>query len=424
VHGLTRTVFGEDTPVWDRRLRIDRAMSHLIMHVDLDAFFAAVEQRDNPQWRGLPLVVGAAPGGRGVVATCSYEARRYGVHSAMPIATAARRLPPETVYVRPRMDHYADVSRRIMAVLATISPMVEKVSIDEAYLDVSGLGRLVGPPEIIGRRTKAKIREAVGLTASVGIGPNRLIAKLASDADKPDGLTVVHRQATHAFLDPMPLSVLRGVGAKTQARLQRLGLKTVADVRGLSLEALRRHLGARAGTQVHLQAQGIADDRVYPACERKSISKETTFSEDVTDPAVLQDTLRWAAQEVGYLARHAGRKGLVVTLKIRFRPFETHTRSRTLQVPTDHDLELFRIAWALFQAESWLGRPVRLIGIGISGWDQAQAGVQQDLFDPDTAEAEPAPARVDATLDAIRDRFGRGTIHRGLSRRARGDAKP
>lgn len=399
-------------------------MSRLIMHVDLDAFYAAVEQRDNPQWRGLPLVVGAAPGGRGVVATCSYEARRYGVHSAMPIATAARRLPPETVYVRPRMGRYADVSRRIMAVLATISPVVEKVSIDEAYLDVSGLARLIGPPERIGRQTKAKIREAVGLTASVGIGPNRLIAKLASDADKPDGLTVVRQEAIHAFLDPMPLSVLRGVGAKTAARLQRLGLQTVGDVRVLSLEALRRHLGARAGTQAHLQAQGIADDRVYPANERKSISKETTFSEDVTDPVVLQDTLRWAAQEVGYLARHAGRKGLVVTLKIRFRPFETHTRSRTLKAPTDYDLELYRVAWALFQAESWAGRPVRLIGIGISGWDQALASVQRDLFDADPAEADPALARVDTTLDTIQDRFGRGTIQRGLSRRAPGNAKP
>jgi DNA polymerase-4 len=254
-------------------------MSRLVMHVDLDAFFAAVEQRDNPPWRGLPLVVGAEPGRRGVVATCSYEARRYGVHSAMPISEAARRLPPETVSVRPSMNRYARVSRQIMEVLETISPLVEKVSIDEAYLDVTGLERLMGPPEVIGRLTKERIREAVGLTASVGIGPNRLIAKLASDADKPDGLTVVPLEKVSAFLDPMPLSVLRGVGAKTAPRLERPGLKTVGDVRHLSLEALRRHLGAGAGTQVHLQALGIADDHVYPASERKSISKETTFGE-------------------------------------------------------------------------------------------------------------------------------------------------
>jgi DNA polymerase-4 len=230
-------------------------------------------------------------------------------------------------------------------------------------------------------------------------------------------LTVVLPEKVSAFLDPMPLAVLRGVGAKTAPRLERLGLKTVGDVRRLSLEALRRHLGAQAGTQVHLQARGIADDQVYPAAERKSISKETTFGEDVTDPAILKDTLRWAAQEVGYLARHEQRKGLVVTLKIRFRPFETHTRSRTLKEPTANDTEIFRVAWALFQTESWADRPVRLIGVGISGWDGAQLGVQPDLFDDSTPEPHPEQERLDATLDAIRDRFGRGTIQRGLNRR-------
>ena len=335
----------------------------------------------------------------------------------MPISEATRRLPPDTIYVRPSMDRYARASRQIMAVLETISPRVEKVSIDEAYLDVTGLERLVGPPEVIGRQTKERIREAVGLTASVGIGPNRLIAKLASDADKPDGLTVVLPENVTDFLDPMPLAVLRGVGAKTAPRLERLGLKTVGDVRRLSLEALRPHLGAHAGTQIHLQARGIAEDHVYPASERKSISKETTFGEDVTDPAVLKDTLRWAAQEVGYLARHEQRKGLVITLKIRFRPFETHTRSRTLKEPTANDIEILRVAWALFQTESWADRPVRLIGVGISGWNEAQLGVQQDLFDDSTAEPHPEQERLDATLDAIRDRFGRGTIQRGLNRR-------
>ena len=185
-------------------------MPRLVMHVDLDAFCAAIEQRDRPQWRGLPVVVGAEPGKRGVVATCSYEARRYGVHSAMPIAEAVRRLPPLTVYVRPLMDDNGRVSREVMAALDGISPVVEQVSIDEAYLDVSGLELLVGPPEVIGQRAKAAIREAVGLTASVGIGPNRLIAKLASDSHKPDGLTVVPSEGVQAFLDPMPLTVLRG----------------------------------------------------------------------------------------------------------------------------------------------------------------------------------------------------------------------
>ena len=189
-------------------------MPRLVMHVDLDAFYAAIEQRDHLQWLGVPVVVGAEPGKRGVVATCSYEARRYGVHSAMPISEASRRLPLETVYVRPRMEDYARVSREVMETLEAISPVVEKISIDEAYLDVSGMESLVGPPEIIGQRAKDAIRDAVALTASVGIGPNRLIAKLASDCCKPDGLTVVLPGQMREFLDPMPLTVLRGVGVK------------------------------------------------------------------------------------------------------------------------------------------------------------------------------------------------------------------
>jgi DNA polymerase-4 len=392
-------------------------MTRLVMHVDLDAFYAAIEQRDHPQWRGLPVVVGAEPGKRGVVATCSYEARRYGVHSAMPISEAARRLPPGTIYVRPRMEDYARASRRVMAALEGVSPVVEQVSIDEAYLDVSGLERLVGPPEVIGQQAKAAIGEAVGLTASVGIGPNRLIAKLASDSHKPDGLTVVTPDGVQGFLDPMPLTVLRGVGVKTAPRLQRLGLTTVGDVRRLSLEALRRQLGARAGTQVHLQARGIADDRVYPASERKSISKETTFPEDVTDPVLLRDTLRWAAQEVGFLARHEGRKGALVTLKIRLRPFETHTRSRTLSTRTASDSEIFRTAWSLFEAEPWAGKAVRLIGVGLSGWEDACDG-QTDLFASEAPSPDHHDERLDETLDAIRRKFGKGYLQRGLSRRS------
>ncbi|KAA6184469.1 DNA polymerase IV [Thiohalocapsa marina] len=391
-------------------------MPRLIMHVDLDAFYAAVEQRDRPEWRGRPVVVGAAPGGRGVVATCSYEARRYGVHSAMPIAVAARRLPPETVYVRPDMARYARVSREIMTVLQTLSPVVEPVSIDEAYLDCTGLQRLIGPPEAIGRRAKAVIREAVGLTASVGLGPNRLIAKLASDSHKPDGLTVVPAGQVQAFLDPMPLAVLRGVGVKTAPRLERLGLHSVGDIRRLPLETLRRQLGARAGTAVHQQARGIADDRVYPARERQSISKETTFGTDVTDPEVLRETLRWAAQEVGYVARQEGRAGSVVTLKVRLHPFETHTRSGTLRAATADDRMLFRTAWALLQAEHWLGRrAVRLIGVGLSGWHSEPE--QGDLFADSGVIPEGSDAdRLHETLDAIRDKFGKGMIQRGMAR--------
>jgi DNA polymerase-4 len=313
------------------------------------------------------------------------------------------------------MEDYGGISRQVTTVLETIAPIVEKVSIDEAYLDVSGLELLVGPPEVIGQRAKAAIRDAVGLTASVGIGPNRLIAKFASDSHKPDGLTVVPPADVQAFLDPMPLTVLRGVGVKTAPCLQRLGLKTVGDVRQLSLEALRRRLGARAGTEVHLQERGIADDRVYPATERKSISKETTVAADVIDRAVLRDTLRWAAQEVGLLARQEGRKGAVVTLKIRFRPFETHTRLRTLPVRTASDGEIFRGAWSLFEAEPWACMPVRLIGLGLSG--REEVGGQADLFGSEAPAPHRHDERLDETLDAIRRKFGKGYLQRGLTRR-------
>ncbi|MEW8647222.1 MAG: DNA polymerase IV [Candidatus Thiodiazotropha endolucinida] len=391
----------------------------LIMHIDLDAFFASIEQRDHPEYQGRPLVVGAKPGKRGVVATCSYEARRYGVRSAMPISEAVRRLPPETIYLRPSMTRYGEVSQQIMQALEGISPAVEKVSVDEAFLDISGMQRLIGPPEVIGRRAKSVILESVGLTASVGIGPNRLIAKLASDFRKPDGLTIVLADQVQAFLDPQPLTVLRGLGAKSAPVLQRIGLRTVADVRRLSLLELRRHLGDLAGTKIHEQAHGIASDRVHLDSERKSISKETTFNEDITDPEIVRDTLHWAAQEVGYIARQEGRRGSIVTVKIRFQGFETHTRSRTLTTPTSTDKEIFQQAWELYQSEQWAGRPVRLVGLGVSGWasDAAKAAEQADLFDEITADHAPKQERLYQTMDAVSDKFGRKSVRFGVRRR-------
>lgn len=306
------------------------SMTRLIMHVDLDAFYASIEQRDQPLWRGLPVVVGAKPGGRGVVAACSYEARRYGVRLAMPISQAVRPLPPETVYSRPRMDDDARVSEQV-----------------------------------------------------------------------------------RDFLDPMPLAALRGVGAKTAPRLLGLGLKTVGDVRRCPLAELRRHLGAQAGTRLHRQSHGLAADEVHPATERKSISKETTFAEDVSDARVLRETLLWAAQEVGFLARQEGLKGRVVRLKIRFRPFETHTRSRTLPVCTVSSDTIFQTAWSLLEAQPWSGRPVRLVGVGLSGWD-AREGGQPDLFGDRVSEPVSTDQRLDETLDAIRRKFGKRYLQRGL----------
>ncbi len=391
----------------------------LIMHVDLDAFFAAIEQRDHPEYQGRPLVVGAQPGQRGVVATCSYEARRFGVRSAMPISEAARRLPPDAVYVPPRMSRYLSVSQQIMSILHQVSPLVEPVSVDEAFLDISGLQRLTGSPEQIALRTKQLILQTTGLTASVGIGPNRLIAKLASDFRKPDGLTLVTPERVQAFLDPQPLTVLRGLGRKTAPLLLKRGLRTVSDVRNLGLTELRRLLGDLAGSRIHEQARGIASDRIVPGRARKSISKETTFGEDVTDPETLRDTLLWAAQEVGHIARQEGLKGRCISLKIRFRDFETHTRSWTLPTPTSADRTIFRQAWEGYQGQAWTSRSVRLIGVGLSGWEAGETDEsgQADLFGGETnAQLDGREERLYQTLDEVSEKFGRSFVRFGLQR--------
>ena len=382
-----------------------------IMHLDMDAFYAAVEQRDNPALRGLPVVVGAQPGGRGVVATCSYEARRFGIHSAMPIQEAHRRCP-DAVYLRPRMAHYLEVARQIRAVMATCTPVVEPISIDEAFLDVSGLAHLIGPPATIGAQIKAAIRDAVGLTASVGIGPNRLVAKIASDFGKPDGLVVVPPEQVLDFLGGQPVGVLRGVGSRTLPILQRLGLRTVADLRRLSLTQLQAQVGSRAAASLYQQARGIASDRVSERAARRSLSKETTFGVDVADSGVLRDTLRGLAAEVATAARQEGIAGRTVTLKIRFCGFETHTRQRRLPRHSDDARTLFATAWSLYEA----GKPVRLIGLGIADLG-APEPVQPDLFDG--AAERPADndreRRLTVAVDRIHARFGVGALHRGRS---------
>jgi DNA polymerase-4 len=391
-----------------------------IMHVDMDAFYAAVEQRDDPALRSRPVVVGALPGGRGVVATCSYEARRFGIRSAMPIGEAYR-LCPGAVYLRPRMAHYAAVSARIREVFAGISPRVEPVSIDEAFLDVSGLERLIGPPEVIGRRVKGLIRDAVGLTASVGIGPNRLIAKLASDYRKPDGLTVVAPEQVRGFLDPQPVSVLRGVGPRTLPRLQRLGITTVMGLRKQPPAVLQAAVGSTLARHLLEQAHGLAAAEVYPDSVRKSISKETTFGADHLDRSLLYATLRELAAGVAAIARREHVAGGVVTLKVRYQGFETHTRQRRLARPTDSESVLLAEAWTLFERGRLPPRPVRLVGVGLGDLGPAVPH-QPDLFE--TAAADAREQRRNATLDAVNTRFGSGALRLGLAGEAgRGEDK-
>ncbi|MCW5586697.1 MAG: DNA polymerase IV [Chromatiales bacterium] len=384
-----------------------------IGHADLDAFYASVEQRDCPEYRDRAVVVGALPGHRGVVAAANYQARAFGIRSAMPIAEAYRRCP-DAVYLRPEMAKYIRVSQEIFQTLGTLTPVVEPVSIDEAYLDLTGLERLLGPPEDIGREIKRRIFEGTGLRASVGIGPNRLIAKLASEHGKPDGLMVVHPDEVLDFLAPMPVATLRGVGRQTQKIFSRLGIETVSQLRAIPLQYLEEQLGKKAAASFRDQALGIASAEVVPGRGRKSISKETTFEEDVRNQDILHDVLRGLAAEVAATARGENLSGSVVTLKIRFVGFETHTRQRTIPVPTHDERVILREAWALFLRGDLPRKPVRLIGVGISAWQQAESQ-QVDLFDQPRERARDQ--RLLETIDRAADRFGKGILQLGYKRK-------
>jgi DNA polymerase-4 len=381
--------------------------------MDLDAFFASCEQLQHPEYRGLPVVVGARPGQRGVVAAASYEARRFGIHSAMPISEALRRCP-DAVFLRPDMQKYKHYSQQVFRILATITPVLEAASIDEAYLDVSGLERLSGTPETIGREIKQRIRDETGLTASVGIGPNRLIAKLGSEYRKPDGLTVIAPEQVLDFLAPMPVSNLRGLGQQTRKIFRRLGISTVEQLRSTPLPALEQHLGTRAAASFHRQSFGIASDQILPGQRRKSISKETTFETDIRDKTLLHDTLRELAADVARTARREGLSGSVVTLKIRFEGFETCTRQYKRATPTRDEREMLKTAWQLFLDGKLPDKAVRLIGIGISGWEDRQPA-QADLFDQ--PERQQDNQRLLKTIDAVTEKFGKHLLQLGVPRK-------
>ena len=388
-----------------------RRVQRWVGHADLDAFYASVEQRDCPEYRDRPVVVGALPGHRGVVAAANYRARAFGIHSAMPIAEAYRRCP-DAVYLRPDMAKYLRVSREIFQILGTITPVIEPVSVDEAYLDLTGLEKLLGSPEAIGTEIKHRILEGTGLSASVGIGPNRLIAKLGSEHRKPDGLMVVFPDEVLDFLAPMPVANLRGLGRQTQKIFSRLGIGTVAQLRAVPLRTLEEHLGTKAATSFQQQALGIASAEVVPDRGRKSISKETTFEEDVREHDILRMVLHNLAAEVAATARREQLSGAVVTLKIRFTGFETHTRQHKLPIPTHDERVILREAWSLFLNGNLPRRPVRLIGVGISNWQQVESEpTQADLFDqPQDSEKDD---RLLQTLDRVAERFGKGKLQLG-----------
>lgn len=384
-----------------------------IAHVDLDAFFASCEQRDHPEYRGRPVVVGAMPGNRGVVAAASYEARKFGIRSAMPIGEASRRCP-QAVYLRPDMSRYREASQAVFTILESISPAVEKASIDEAYLDISGLEKIVGPPQRIGQLIRERIHTGTQLTASVGVGPNRLVAKLASEACKPDGLLVVPAEHVAEWLAPMPVSNLRGLGRKTGLIFDEMGIRTIGELRRASRDRLAKRLGNKAIDSYLRQANGIASARIVTDRRRKSISKERTFGSDTSNRARLHEVLRELAAGVARTARQEGLSGTVVTLKIRYRGFDTHTRQRSLPAPTSDERLMLSTAKTLLRDSGLPDRPVRLIGIGLSGWSKPGRW-QRDLFGDQPGAG--TDQRILDTIDAVTEKFGRPVLQVGLPSR-------
>ena len=372
-----------------------------IVHVDMDAFYASVEQRDRPELRGRPVIVGADPKGRGVVSAASYEARVFGVRSAMPIGKAAR-LCPEGVFLPVDMDKYVGASRQIMAILGDFSPLVEPVSVDEAFVDLTGTASLFGPAPDAVREIKRRIRAETGLTASAGLAANKFIAKVASDLRKPDGLVVVEAGREAEFLAPLPIERLWGVGKATAKDLAALGIATIGQLQRLSRATLVARLGDH-GAGLHDLAFGRDGRPVEPWTPPKSMGAETTFERDTTDRARLDTTLRGQAERVARELRADRLSAARVTLKLRFADFRTLTRSHTSD-PTQDGLELYRRVATLLAREK-LVQPVRLIGVSASALAPEQSG-QLGLLEDNAVRRE----RLARAVDRITGRFGLDAI--------------
>ena len=383
-----------------------------IVHVDMDAFYASVECLDDSSLTGQPVVVGGL-GPRGVVATASYAARKFGVHSAMPMARA-RRLCPSAHYVRPRMQRYREKSAEVFTIFRNFTPLVEGLSLDEAFLDVSASLKLFGSPENIGREIKRRIRQDTGLTASVGLAHNKFLAKLASDIRKPDGLVLVDPEAVHAFLDPMPISRLWGIGKRTAPKLKALGILTIGQLRRTDLSVLRPVLGNRSGHYQRL-ANGEDDRDVEPIRPDKSISHEVTFDTDLADRSELLAELQRQAESVSRRLRAQRLMASTVVVKIRDPGFHTVTRSRSLRACSNSTQTLYRMARALFEKwrESHKTTAVRLLGMGVTGLEDA------DSPDHDTGDRldSSSDQEIDRVFDSINQRYGDAKIVHGQTLR-------
>lgn len=378
-----------------------------IVHVDMDAFYAAIEQLDNPELRGRPVIVGGEAEGRGVVSTASYEARKFGVHSAMP-AAQARRLCPQGIFLRPRFARYEEVSQQIREILYRYTPLVEPLSLDEAFLDLTGTEKLLGPAEEVAREIKQKIFQETGLACSVGVAPNKFLAKLASDLAKPDGFLVVREGEEFRFLRDLPIERLWGVGEATARRLRGLGISTIGELQALPLEELLARFGRLGGSFYEL-ARGIDRSPVVPDRSARSLSQERTFPEDISDRVELKRVLFKLSEEVGQRLRGERLKGRTVQLKVRFADFSTITRATTLDRPTAMSERIFEEAERLFTERVELKQGVRLLGVQVSGLI-GEAEEQLPLFQD---EREARSAELERLIDELRARFGEEVLKWG-----------
>jgi len=390
----------------------------VIVHVDMDAFFASVEQRDNPEYRGKPVVVGADPKGghgRGVAATCSYEARQYGIHSAMPISQAFR-LCPNAVFLRGRMDVYEDVSREIFRILEQFTPDVEPVGIDEAFLDVTRTARLFGDKRALAEKLQKRIEEQTGLTASLGLGPNKLIAKIASDMKKPRGLVIVEPHEVEAFLRPLPVEKLWGVGKKTAAVLHELGVRTIGDLAGTDSGEMIRRFGKHGECMWEL-AHGRDESQVEVSWVVKSVGNEHTFEHDTDSPKLVEATLMQLSESVAHRLRQAGLRGRTVTVKIRFENFTTLTRSETVERLLDSAPEIFEIATSNLERVRMKDHKVRLVGVSVSGLEEPGGQRQTLLFESSHEDRERERKRrlLAQAIDRIKERYGENALRQGTS---------
>ena len=377
-----------------------------IIHLDMDAFYAAVEVLDHPELRGQPVIVGGR-GVRGVVSAASYEARGFGVHSAQPAVTA-RRLCPDGIFLPVRMERYAEVSRSVFQIFRRYTPLVEPLSIDEAFLDVTRCRRLFGEPAEIARKIRQAVREELGLTVSAGVAPSKLVAKIASDLNKPDGLTVVEHGGVEAFLNPLPIERLWGVGEVTRQALALLGVTTIGHLAGLPLDLLEKKFGRLTAEHLFHTSRGEDDRAVEVAREAKSIGHETTFEQDLTARVAVRPRLLALAHEVARRLRQRAASGRTVTLKVKYADFVLITRSVTLPEPTNDQLEIFREVTALLEKTEVGRRPVRLLGISVSQLVFKGGPGQLALFP--AGEETRRRDRLNTALDAIADRFGAKSI--------------